>query len=209
MPLAPPTYRRLKRALDVAAAGLGLLALGPLLLLIAAAVRVDLGAPVLFRQRRPGRGERLFTLYKFRTMRGGEATGPDAARLTRLGRFLRRTSLDELPQLVNVLRGEMSLVGPRPLLVRYLPHYTAEERRRHDVPPGLTGWAQIHGRNDLGWEERLALDVWYVDHASMSLDLRILARTLPAVLRGSGVHEAPAAHRADLDAHRPTLPATP
>lgn len=208
MRLSPPTYRRLKRGLDVVASGLGLLVLGPVLVCLAVAVRLSIGAPVLFRQQRPGRRARLFTLYKFRTMTGADGTGPDAERLTRLGRFLRRTSLDELPQLFNILRGDMSFVGPRPLLERYLAHYTPHEQRRHDVPPGLTGWAQIHGRNHLSWEERLALDVWYVDHASLSLDLHILIRTLGLVLRGTGIHDAPAEHRADLDAHRPPMPAT-
>ena len=157
----------------------GLIALAPVLLLVALAVRHWLGAPVLFRQVRAGRHGHPFELLKFRTMTDArDAAGellPDAERLTRFGSWLRSTSLDELPELINVLRGEMSLVGPRPLLPEYLPHYSAEQARRHEVPPGITGWAAVHGRNALSWERRLALDVWYVDHWSIALDLKILA----------------------------------
>ena len=149
------------------------------------------GRPVLFSQERPGLGGRPFRLYKFRTMRHAvDADGrllPDADRLTPLGRFLRATSLDELPELVNVLRGDMSLVGPRPLLLEYLDRYSAEQKRRHDVRPGLTGLAQVRGRNAQTWEERLALDVWYVDHWSLRLDLRIIGRTVLQVLRREGI----------------------
>ncbi len=174
-----------KRTFDVAVASLLLVVLSPLLLVLALLVRVQLGSPVLFRQARPGRGGELFTLVKFRTMRSGP--GPDEERLTRLGRFLRRTSLDELPELLNVLRGDLSLVGPRPLLEEYLPLYSPEQARRHEVRPGVTGWAQVHGRNAITWDEKLALDVWYVEHRTFRLDCSILAKTLGAVLTGSGV----------------------
>jgi lipopolysaccharide/colanic/teichoic acid biosynthesis glycosyltransferase len=153
--------------------------------LTACAVRLSSGAPVFFGQRRAGRGGRVFTLVKFRTMRPGPGT--DAERLTRLGRFLRATSLDELPQLFHVLSGSMALVGPRPLPEAYLPRYTAEERRRHDVRPGLTGWAQVNGRNALSWEEKFALDLWYVDHRSFALDVRILFMTLGRLATRAGV----------------------
>ncbi len=180
-----------KRLLDLVGAGVGLLLLAPLMLLIAILVRVGLGSPVLFRQQRPGLHGKPFTLYKFRTMTDArDAQGnllPDEQRLTRLGRFLRSTSLDELPELWNVLKGDMSLVGPRPLLMEYLPLYTPEQFRRHGVRPGVTGWAQIRGRNTLTWEERFALDVWYVDHVSLGLDLKILALTLWKVLTREGI----------------------
>ena len=150
-----------------------------------------MGPPVLFRQLRPGREGRPFELTKFRTMtdqRGPDgALLPDAQRLTALGRFLRRTSIDELPELVNVVRGDMSLVGPRPLLMEYLPRYSPEQARRHEVRPGVTGWTQVNGRNALTWEEKFALDVWYVDHRSTRLDLEILGRTVSQVLGGQGV----------------------
>jgi sugar transferase EpsL len=174
-----------KILLDRAGAGLGLLLCLPLLALVAAAVYAFLGRPVLHRQRRLGLRGAPFAIVKFRTMREGE--GSDAQRLGRFGRFLRATSLDELPELWNVLRGEMSLVGPRPLLPQYKDRYTTEQARRHEVRPGLTGWAQVNGRNRLPWDERLALDVWYVDHWSLGLDLRILARTVPVVLRRQGI----------------------
>jgi sugar transferase EpsL len=180
-----------KRVFDVAVATALLVLLSPLLLIVAALVRVRLGAPLLFRQTRPGRAGRPFTLLKFRTMTDErDATGvllPDEARLTPLGRFLRRTSLDELPELVNVVRGDMSLVGPRPLLMEYLPRYTTEQWRRHEVRPGITGWAQVNGRNALTWDEKFALDVWYVDHRSFRLDLDILTRTARTVIGGRGV----------------------
>ncbi len=181
-----------KRLLDIAASLVGLILLAPMLVAIALLVRFNLGRPVLFRQERPGLHGRLFTLYKFRTMgEGHDAEGralPDAQRLSGFGRFLRASSLDELPELWNVLKGDMSLVGPRPLLPEYLPLYTAEQARRHEVLPGLTGWAQVMGRNALGWEERLAMDVWYVDHRSLWLDLRILWMTLGAVCSGRGIN---------------------
>jgi len=182
----------LKRTFDIVLAAIALTAAAPLLLVLALLVRIRLGSPVLFRQERPGRQARRFTLVKFRTMTAArdDATGglaSDAVRLTPFGRWLRATSLDELPELWNILRGDMSFVGPRPLLVSYLERYSPEQARRHDVRPGLTGWAQIHGRNAQTWEDRLALDVWYVDHRSFALDLRIIARTLLMVLRREGI----------------------
>jgi lipopolysaccharide/colanic/teichoic acid biosynthesis glycosyltransferase len=177
--------RRVKRALDVAVAGAALVVGSPVLAGVAALVWLDVGRPMLFRQKRPGLHGKVFELVKFRTMRAG--AGTDAERLTRIGRTLRASSLDELPELWNVLRGEMSLVGPRPLLVQYLPRYSSEQRRRHDVPPGITGWAQINGRNGRDWATKLALDTYYVDNWSLWLDLRILARTVGAVLRRDGI----------------------
>ena len=184
-------YAAAKRCLDVVGAVVGLIVTAPLLLGAAAAVRATMGGPVLYRAARPGQGGRPFRLYKLRTMRepapGEPRLASDGARLTRLGRLLRAASVDELPSLWNVLRGEMSLVGPRPLLMEYLERYTPEQARRHEVKPGLTGWAQIHGRNAVDWPERLALDVWYVDHRSLRLDLEILARTVVTVLRREGI----------------------
>ena len=181
----------MKRGSDVLIAALVLLCSAPAVLIAMFAVRVTLGAPVLFRQARPGRFGLPFNIYKLRTMSntlsGDGALLPDAQRLTKVGRMLRRTSLDELPQLYNVLRGDMSLVGPRPLLMKYLPLYSAEQARRHDVRPGLTGWAQIHGRNAIGWPERLALDVWYVDHQSFALDCCIIWQTIWRVVAMRGV----------------------
>jgi lipopolysaccharide/colanic/teichoic acid biosynthesis glycosyltransferase len=190
--MRPSFYVRIgKRVLDVIVAGCALVLLAPLLALLAVLVRVKLGTPILFRQPRPGRFAQTFTLVKFRTMSDArDAAGnllPDPARLTRFGRFLRSSSLDELPELLNVLRGDMSLVGPRPLLVRYVPYYTPRENRRHDLRPGITGWAQINGRCNLPWTERLELDVWYVERCSFWLDLRILVGTIGKVLRRSDV----------------------
>jgi len=175
-----------KRIVDVVGAGLGLLLLAPVMLAIAVAVRVNMGSPVIFRQRRPGWNEQPFDIWKFRTMSDSEDAS-DAERLTALGRFLRSTSLDELPSLFNVLRGDMSLVGPRPLLMKYLPLYNQRQSRRHRVKPGITGWAQINGRNALTWEEKLEADAWYVDHQSMGLDLKILWGTVFRVLQREGV----------------------
>jgi len=179
--------------LDLLLATLGLIALSPLFLLLALLVRLRLGKPVLFRQARAGYKGRPFTIYKFRTMTNArDAAGnllPDAARLTRFGRFLRSLSLDELPELFNVLRGEMSLVGPRPLLLEYLPRYSPEQMRRHDVYPGLTGWAQIHGRNALTWQDKFALDVWYADHWSFWLDVKILLLTIWKILKREGISQ--------------------
>ena len=177
----------LKRVIDVTTAMAGLLVLAPALVALAVAIRLTMGRPILFRQVRPGWRGRPFELVKFRTMRAGQ--GSDDERLTPLGRFLRRTSLDELPQLWNVVRGELSLVGPRPLLMTYLSRYTAGQSRRHEVKPGITGWAQVNGRNALGWDEKFALDLWYVDHWSLRLDLRILALTLIKVSRQSGISQ--------------------
>lgn len=180
-----------KRALDRVVAGAVLVATAPICLGAAAAVRATMGGPVLFRQTRPGRGGRPLRVFKMRTMtneRGPDgALLPDAARLTPLGRFLRASSIDELPQLLNVLAGDLSLVGPRPLLVEYLPLYSPEQARRHDVLPGITGWAQVHGRNAISWEEKFAYDVWYVDHWTPWLDLQILAKTARTVLRRDGI----------------------
>jgi lipopolysaccharide/colanic/teichoic acid biosynthesis glycosyltransferase len=191
---APVRVLCIKRALDLAGAGIGLVVAAPVLLGVAAAVRRDLGSPVVFRQRRIGKDGAIFTLWKFRTMRderdGSGRLRPDGERLTALGRWLRSTSLDELPQLYNVLRGEMSLVGPRPLLPEYLPRYSAAQARRHQVKPGITGWAQIKGRNALTWESKFALDVWYVDHESLWLDARILWVTIAKVVARSGVSAA-------------------
>ncbi len=187
-------YRRhLKRGVDVLAAALGLVVLAPLLALLAALVRWRLGAPVLFRQVRPGLGGRPFELIKFRTMTDAhDAAGnllPDAVRLTGFGKFLRKTSLDELPELWNVLKGEMSLVGPRPLLMEYLPRYSPEQARRHEVRPGLTGWAQVNGRNAISWPEKFKLDVWYVDHVSAMLDVKIIGMTIKSVMRREGINQ--------------------
>ncbi len=183
-----------KRGIDILGASAGLILLSPLLVLAALAVRVSLGSPVLFAQLRPGRGGVPYRNLKLRTMRDAvDVHGrvlPDAERLTRLGRFLRSSSIDELPALWNVLRGEMSLVGPRPLLMEYLPLYTAEQARRHEVRPGLTGWAQVNGRNAIDWEKKFDLDRWYVDNQSTLLDLRILALTALKVLRRSDISAA-------------------
>lgn len=181
-----------KRSVDVVAGTVGLAVTAPVMLATAAAIRTTIGRPVLFRQRRPGLHGEPFELMKFRTMRvlrpGEEMLKTDAERITRLGRLLRATSLDELPTLVNVLRGEMSLVGPRPLLMRYVPRYSKRQARRHEVKPGVTGWAQVNGRNSLEWGEKLELDVWYVEHQSLLLDLKILAMTLGRVIRRQGIN---------------------
>lgn len=183
--------RVLKRAFDLLLAGAASLMLLPLFIVLVILVRTFLGSPVLFRQQRPGLGRKIFTIYKFRTMtdeRDEEGSPlPDGVRLTRFGRFLRTTSLDELPELINVLAGDMSLVGPRPLLPEYLPYYTERESLRHAVRPGLTGWAQINGRNFRPWKERLELDVWYVENWSMWLDVKILALTALKVIRRDDV----------------------
>jgi sugar transferase EpsL len=179
-----------KRAFDLVAASVALIMLAPLLGVAALAIRLILGRPVIFAQQRPGRHGRPFVLYKFRTMNDARGADgrllPDPDRLTALGRLLRRTSVDELPGLVNVIRGDMSLVGPRPLLMEYLALYTREQARRHEVRPGITGWAQLNGRNTLQWEHRFALDVWYVDHQSCWLDTRILLLTVWKALAQTG-----------------------
>ena len=180
-----------KRVMDVVLASLLLFVAAPVMAIVALLVRVNLGRPVLFRQVRPGLHGKAFECVKFRTMRdlrdeSGEYL-PNDARLTRFGEWLRSTSLDELPELWNVLKGDMSLVGPRPLLMEYLPLYTAEQRRRHEVRPGLTGWAQVNGRNTVPWEERFRMDVWYVDHRSLRLDLRILLVTVGRIVSRQGI----------------------
>ena len=184
----------IKRALDVSIASAGIAISTPIMIGIAAALKATLDeGPIIFRQKRAGKKGRIFEIYKFRTMSNKvDAEGvplPDEERLTQLGQVLRSLSLDELPQLLNVLRGEMSIVGPRPLHVEYLAHYNSEQARRHDVLPGITGWAQIQGRNNVDWETRFAYDVWYVDHWSMGLDLTILLRTFTAVASRKGISE--------------------
>jgi sugar transferase EpsL len=182
-----------KRILDVSLSATGLVLTLPLILVVAALVRAILGSPILFAQERPGLKGRPFVLYKFRTMTDARAaTGEplgDEARLTRCGAWLRKLSLDELPQLWNVVRGDMSLVGPRPLLMEYLPLYDARQARRHDVRPGVTGWAQVKGRNALTWPEKFELDIWYVDRVCLATDLRILGLTLLRLLRPQGVSQ--------------------
>jgi lipopolysaccharide/colanic/teichoic acid biosynthesis glycosyltransferase len=190
-------YDVIKRVLDVAASGVLLVILSPVLLVVAVLVRVKLGSPVLFRQQRPGKGGRLFTVHKFRTMRDPspgtgavDAVASDAQRLTPFGRILRSTSLDELPELLDVFVGCMSIVGPRPLLPEYLDRYNEEQARRHEVRPGITGWAQVNGRNAVPWTERLEMDVYYVDNRSFLLDARIIGMTAATVLSRKGVSAA-------------------
>lgn len=189
--------KSLKRVFDILFSLLLLIVLSPILAVVFLMVSTKLGRPAIFKQQRPGldkkdgRGSRIFTMYKFRTMtderdENGELL-PDNVRLTSFGRFLRRTSLDELPEFWNILKGDMSFVGPRPLLVRYLDRYSTEQARRHEVRPGLTGWAQINGRNAISWEEKFELDVWYVDHWSFTLDLKILWKTVIKVIKKDGI----------------------
>jgi len=196
----------MKRVFDLLMATAGILFLSPVLILLAVLIRINLGAPVLFHQTRPGLNGRPFNLYKFRTMTDErDSSGnllPDGQRLTQLGRFLRSTSLDELPQLFNVLKGEMSIVGPRPLYMKYLSYYTEHEQKRHTVRPGITGWAQIHGRNHLPWDERLALDAWYAENQTLRLDLEILAKTFWQVLRKEGVAPDSDVVEPDMDQER-------
>ncbi|MFG2009518.1 sugar transferase [Micromonospora sp. NPDC048868] len=207
-----PRPEALKRAIDVLAATVLLVLTAPLVLVVAVLVAVGLGRPVLFRQPRVGRHGRVFELVKFRTMLPPDPLRGrvrDGDRLTPLGRFLRSTSLDELPTLWNVLRGDMSLVGPRPLLTEYLPRYSPTQARRHEVRPGVTGLAQVRGRNSLGWEEKLDLDVWYVDHRSLRLDLSILAATVRTVLRREGISAAGSATAPEFLGTPPLAPAVP
>jgi sugar transferase EpsL len=182
-----------KRIFDLLAASVGLLVLSPIILLISFLVRIFIGRPILFRQLRPGYKGRPFYIYKFRTMTIERDTKgnllPDETRLTPFGRFLRSLSLDELPELYNILRGEMSVVGPRPLIIEYLPLYSPEQMRRHDCYPGLTGWAQINGRNAIDWPTRFALDVWYVDHRSFWLDIEIILKTIWKVIKRENVNQ--------------------
>ena len=193
-PRQQPRLLMFKNLIDRSLAGIGLVILSPLMLVFAGLIRVRMGKPVLFRQLRIGHREKVFTFLKFRTMTDvRDQTGQllaDEQRLTALGRFLRSSSLDELPQIWNVLKGDMSLVGPRPLLPEYLPRYTAFQRRRHEVRPGVTGWVQVNGRNSLTWEQKFELDVWYVDHRSLWLDARILWMTVLQVLRREGISQA-------------------
>jgi sugar transferase EpsL len=200
-------YRRHgKRLFDVLASAAALVVLAPLLLLLAVLVRCFLGSPILFRQQRSGFGKKPFTILKFRTMtETKDASGellPDGQRLTRFGRFLRHSSLDELPELLNILKGDMSLVGPRPLLPRYDSYYSEREARRFDLLPGLTGWAQINGRNDLAWDDRLECDAWYADSYSLALDLKILLLTVVKVLRRDNVQVDPGMTFGALDEER-------
>jgi len=181
----------IKRAVDIAGASAGIILFAPVMLVVALLVLLTMGRPVLFRQQRPGLGGKPFTLYKFRTMREARTPSgellPDELRLTRFGKWLRSTSLDELPELFNVFKGDMSLVGPRPLLMEYLPRYSPEQARRHEVKPGITGWAQVNGRNALSWEEKFRLDVWYVDHWNLWLDMKIMLLTIWKVLKREGI----------------------
>ena len=196
----------IKRLLDILLSLTGIILLSWLYLILFILVRVKLGSPVLFRQQRPGKNEKIFTLYKVRTMTDardekGELL-PDEVRLTRFGKLLRSTSLDELPELFNIFKGDMSLIGPRPLLVRYLPYYTKEERRRHDVRPGLTGLAQVNGRNALGWEARFAYDIEYVDHLTFLMDLKIIGMTVYKVLKRSDTLSGDQQTVEDFDKYR-------
>jgi sugar transferase EpsL len=186
-------FMTVTRIFNLAATTLGLFAIWPLVMILALLVRIKLGSPILFRQQRPGLHGRPFMMYKFRTMTDErDADGnllPDVNRLTPFGKFLRSSSLDELPELINVLKGDMSLVGPRPLLMEYLPLYSPEQARRHELRPGITGWAQVNGRNAISWEEKFRLDVWYVDHQSFFLDLKILYMTFAKVFKREGISQ--------------------
>lgn len=182
-----------KRCIDLLGAITGLLILSPLIMVVAMISRMKLGSPIVFTQLRAGYQCKPIRIYKFRTMTNEKDQHgnllPDEKRLTRYGAFLRRWSLDELPQLINVVKGDLSIVGPRPLLMEYLPLYTSEQVRRHDVKPGITGWAQINGRNDISWEKKFALDVWYVDHQSLLLDAKIICLTCITIVKGKGIHQ--------------------
>ena len=181
----------IKRLLDIILSGFALVILSPVLLIVAILVRTKLGSPVIFHQKRPGKDEKIFTLCKFRTMTDAKDENgnllPDEVRLTKFGKMLRSTSLDELPELWNIFKGDMSIVGPRPLLVRYLPLYNEEQKHRHDVRPGLTGWAQVNGRNAISWEEKFRLDVWYVQHLSFCLDVKTVFLTVKKVFCREGI----------------------
>lgn len=183
----------LKRPLDFILSLIGIIILSPLMLIIAILVRINLGSPVIFKQKRPGLNEKIFTLYKFRTMtderdENGELL-PNHLRLTKFGKILRSTSLDELPELFNILKGDMSIVGPRPLLIEYIPLYNEQQRRRHEIRPGLTGWAQVNGRNAISWEEKFEYDVWYVDNYNFTLDLKIILKTIFKVFKREGINQ--------------------
>lgn len=204
-------YRKyVKRVLDILISLCAIVILSPVYLILFILVRMKLGSPALFTQERPGKNEKIFKLYKFRSMTDerdekGELL-PDEVRLTRFGKILRATSLDELPELFNILKGEMSLIGPRPLLVRYLPYYTAKERHRHDVRPGLTGLAQVNGRNALGWEARFEYDIEYIEHCSLLMDIKVLAMTAGKVLKRSGTLSGADQTVADFDVYRKENP---
>ena len=196
----------IKRVLDIILSLCGIIILSPIYLILWVLIRCKLGKPVLFTQERPGKNEKVFKLYKFRSMtderdENGQLL-PDEVRLTRFGKILRSTSLDELPELFNILKGDMSLIGPRPLLVRYLPYYTQEERHRHDLRPGLTGLAQVNGRNALGWEERFAYDLQYVENCSLFMDLKVFGMTVGKVLKRSGTLSGADQTVADFDIYR-------
>lgn len=189
--------RYIKRILDVLLSGCALVVLSPVLLIVAVLVRTKLGSPVIFCQERSGKDEKIFKMYKFRSMtdardENGELL-PDEVRLTKFGRALRSTSLDELPELWNIFKGDMSIVGPRPLLVKYLPRYNEEQHHRHDVMPGLTGWAQVNGRNAISWEDKFRLDVWYSEHVSFLLDVKVIFLTVKCVLHHEGISGADSA----------------
>ena len=181
-----------KRLFDIILSLLALIVLSPLFVVLAILVRIKLGKPILFSQKRPGKDEKIFTLYKFRTMTDHKDSKgnllPDGERLPAFGKFLRSTSLDELPELFNILKGDMSIVGPRPLLVQYLTRYNEEQKRRHEIRPGFTGWAQVNGRNAISWEEKFSYDVWYVDNLTLWLDVKIILRTLMVVCKRSGIN---------------------
>ena len=200
-------YRKyIKRLLDIVVSLCGIVVLSPIYLILGVLVRVKLGTPVIFKQDRPGKDEKIFPLYKFRSMtderdENGDLLA-DEIRLTSFGKKLRSTSLDELPELFNILKGDMSLIGPRPLLVRYLPWYTEEERHRHDVRPGLTGLAQVNGRNALGWEERFSYDLEYVNHLTFLMDVKIMCMTVGKVLKRSGALSGADQTVADFDVYR-------
>jgi len=205
--LLPKEMPVVKRLMDIALTVPFLILISPLLLIISLIILATHGLPIFFRQERPGHHGKIFTILKFRTMRNlNDRHGnplPDESRLTKLGQILRTTSLDELPELINVLKGEMSLVGPRPLLPAYLPLFNAEQARRHDVLPGITGWAQVHGRNALTWQEKFALDVWYVDNWSLFLDIKIIGMTIVKVLQREGISQ-PGQKTAELFTGNPT-----
>jgi lipopolysaccharide/colanic/teichoic acid biosynthesis glycosyltransferase len=199
-------YRYFKRWLDLGSSFMGIILLAPVLILLMILIRIKLGGPVFFTQNRPGLGAKVFKMVKFRSMTNerdekGELL-PDQMRITTLGRFLRRTSLDELPELINVLRGDMSVIGPRPLLVKYLPFYTKREMKRHEVRPGITGWAQVNGRNLLNWDKRLELDAEYVETMSIGLDIKILLKTINEVLSQKDVLEVSSETVPDFDDYR-------
>lgn len=187
-------YDRIKRAIDILGATGGLIIASPIMLAASVAIRATMGSPIFFKQMRPGKNGQSFEMVKFRTMRqlkdGEDAISSDAVRLSEVGRILRKASIDELPTLFNLLKGDISLVGPRPLLIQYLERYSVEQARRHEVKPGITGWAQVNGRNELTWDEKFELDVWYVDNRNLALDLRILMMTVLKVIKREGISHA-------------------